>query len=107
MAATEQEKIPVIGTLVTGVPGGQVVDTDNIRDPNLNDRTQSDINAEALGKKTWAAYDSYTDLPVVGNTNTLYFTRDNGYIWEYSVSNGYTILSDNWRSLKAINGIIN
>ena len=106
MAATEQEKITVFGTLVSGVPDGQVVDTDNIRDPNLNDLTQSEINAQALGKKTWAAYDSYADFPNVGDVNTLYFSRDNGFIWEYNTTTGYGLLSDNWRSLVAIHGSI-
>ena len=106
MAATEQEKIPVFGTLVSGVPDGQVVDTDNIRDPNLNDRTQSDINAEALGKKNWVNVDTFADLPNVGDVNTLYFTRDNQFLWEYKVTTGYGLLSDNWRSLVAIHGSI-
>ena len=106
MAATEEEKIPVIGTLVTGVPGGQVVDTDNIRDPNMNDMTQSEINAQQAGKKPYKAYPSYADFPVVGTPDTLYFSKDNGFIWEYKVGTGYSLLSDNWRSLVAIHGHI-
>lgn len=106
MAATENEKIPVYGTLITGVPDGQVVDTDNIRDPNMENMTQSQINAQQASKKPYLTFPTYADFPLVGVPDTIYISENNKFEWEYKVGTGYSLLTDNWRSLVAIHGNI-
>ena len=56
--------------------------------------------------KTFVRFTSYLDFPVAGNENILYLAEDTGYFWVYS-NGGYKIVSDNWRRIQEIHGIIN
>lgn len=55
--------------------------------------------------KAFLKFPSYLKFPVAGNENLLYLAEDTGYLWVYK-NGGYNLISDNWRRIKEIKGII-
>lgn len=58
------------------------------------------------GLRSFLKFSSYLNFPVVGNEKLLYLAEDTGYLWVYK-NGSYSIISDNWRRIKEIQGIIN
>lgn len=58
------------------------------------------------GLRSFVKFASYLNFPVVGSDKILYLAEDTGYLWVYK-NGAYDIISDNWRRIKEIHGIIN
>lgn len=58
------------------------------------------------GLRSFVKFASYLSFPVVGSDKILYLAEDTGYLWVYK-NGAYDIISDNWRRIKEIHGIIN
>lgn len=89
--------------IVTVDTNGQI--TSN-QDVNSNIAVTPKGVASMMGNlKAFLKFPSYLNFPVVGNENLLYLAEDTGYLWIYK-NGGYNLISDNWRRIKEIKGII-
>lgn len=105
MSEDLHKKIPVYGELVSGVPSGSVTTADQIRDPGMDNMTQAEINQIQKNRKTYDYYPKFSDFPLAGLSDVLYFETEKGLTWGY-ISGSWVQLTDNFNSLEMIQGEI-
>lgn len=55
--------------------------------------------------KTFLKFPTYLDFPPAGNEDVFYLALDTGFLWIYD-EGSYVIVSDNWKRIKEIVGVI-
>lgn len=55
--------------------------------------------------KTFLKFPTYLDFPPAGQEDVFYLALDTGFLWIYD-EDSYVIVSDNWKRIKEIEGII-
>lgn len=84
------------------------IDTANPQDVNSNTAVtpKGVVNfVTSYQGKTFLKFPTYLDFPPAGQEDVFYLALDTGFLWIYD-EGSYVIVSDNWKRIKEIEGII-